>query len=210
MRKLGSNDISKNLAHIVTAYFSEINKTEQIMKKLLLIVTAVAFVACGNGSSSQYDIKVTKTGRVELASVCAQTTFKIDNSGITGDRFGIYRSGRCEFTAYINMEEITWNADSIKGSLIIYCPKVLFKEPKYHFDEMATIYQNQGMLRDRITQTEKHDVEMQKLKELQDSLSNNEVFRNALIEKAHLSATLLLPRLLTFDNSLSTIVKFKD
>ena len=152
---------------------------------------------------------VTKTGRVEL-TVCVQTTFKIDDSSIFGKRICIFRSGRCEFTAYIEMDELNWKIDSTDGNLLIFCPKVRIDNPKYHFNEIDCIYEKAEYVRDGITLKEKHDEEKKMVEQLKDSLSKSEVFRSKLISKAHRSAEILLPRLLIFDNSLTPTVKFED
>ena len=180
------------------------------MKKYIwVLLIPLLFLSCINDKSKE-SVVVKKTGRVELASVCAQTTFKIDDSGILGKRVGIFRSGRCEFTAYIEMDELNWKIDSTDGNLLIFCPKVRIDEPKYHFHEIDCIYEKAEYARDGITQTEKHDAENKMVKQLQDSLRNSEAFRNKLISKAHRSAEILLPRLLIFDNSLTPTVKFED
>ena len=180
------------------------------MKKYIwVLLIPLLFLSCSNDKSKE-SVVVKKTGRVELASVCAQTTFKIDDSSFLGKRIGIFRSGRCEFTAYIEMDELNWKIDSTDGNLLIFCPKVRIDKPKYHFDEIDCIYEEAEYGRDGITQKEKHDAENEMVEQLKDSLSKSEVFRSKLISKAHRSAEILLPRLLIFDNSLTPTVKFED
>lgn len=177
------------------------------MKRFLILLTIPLLLSnCKKDSS----VTVIKTGRVELASVCAQTTFMVDDSGFLGKRIGIYRSGRCEFTAYIEMEEISWNADSVEGILFIKCPPIKVGTPKYHFGELTTIYKESARWRDLISQKEKHDDEKKMVKQLQDSLSQSKDFRSKLISKARQSAEILLPKLLKFDGSLVPNVQFKD
>ena len=175
----------------------------------LLVIIPMLFYDCSK-QKGEKSVVVTKTGRVELASVCAQTTFKIDDSSILGKRIGIFRSGRCEFTAYIEMDELNWKIDSTDGNLLIFCPKVRIDNPKYHFNEIDCIYEKAEYVRDGITLKEKHDEEKKMVEQLKDSLSKSEVFRSKLISKAHRSAEILLPRLLIFDNSLTPTVKFED
>ena len=180
------------------------------MKKLILLIFACVIWSCEKEEPIVTTVTPTKTGRVELASVCAQTTFMVDDSGFfTGPRLGIYRSGRCEFVAYIEMEDIGVDIDPESGDVTITCPQIKIADPKYHYDELVSIYKVKGMVRDWITQKEKHDFENKEVKHLQDSLMKSKTFTEALKNKGKASAKILLPRLFSYNRELKPKVEFE-
>ena len=182
------------------------------MKKIFLFIIPCLIWSCEKSKPIIPTVTPTKTGRVELASVCAQTTFMIDDSDISGTfpRLGIYRSGRCEFIAYLEMEEMNVVVDSISGEVTIYCPPIQIAEPKYHYNEIFTIYKVKGPFRDWITQKEKHAFENKEVENLKDSLMNSKAFTDNLKNKGKASAKILIPKLFSYNRDLKPKVIFEN
>lgn len=180
------------------------------MKKFFVFILACVICSCEKSKPILPTVTPTKTGRVELASVCAQSTFIIDDSGISGTRLGIYRSGRCEFIAYMEMEDMNVVFDSVTREVTIYCPPIQIAAQKYHPDEISTIYKHSDPFRDEITQKEKHHYENIELERLQDSLMNSKSFTDNLKNKGKSSAKILIPKLFSYNRDLKPNVVFKN